>query len=202
MMPVRVAGLMLVFVSEERTRYLRHDSGSAPSSFAAHCREDRRALEIAWDEAGGVGSHSKADPHLIGQDRISNPCKRMRQQAAADEAGGAARYLSWCRAKAIWQPKSQLISQQTPGMRQVILASDSAHDPVGESTAISVRYADRPQYADVQRIELRESYRSDARCNVGLDDTKRIVAIVERSHVHGHVRPRRSCDALDESSDA
>jgi len=77
-----------------------------------------------------------------------------------------------------------------------------AHDPVGESAAISVRNTDRPQYADVQRIELRESYRSDARCNVGFYDTKRIGPIVERSNVHGHVRPRRSRDAPDESSDA
>src|SRR6266700_5534889 len=65
-----------------------------------------------------------------------------------------------------------------------------------------VRQADRSQHADLQRIELRESYRSDARCNVGLDDTKRIGAIVERSHVHGHVRPRRPRDALDESGEA
>ncbi|HWZ92820.1 MAG TPA: hypothetical protein VNW92_28335 [Polyangiaceae bacterium] len=87
-------------------------------------------------------------------------------------------------------------------MSHVIVTPDSAHDPVGESAAISVRNTDRPQYADVQRIELRESYRSDTGCNVGLDDTKRIGAIVERSHVHGHVRPRRSRDALDESGEA
>jgi hypothetical protein len=41
----------------------------------------------------------------------------MREQAAADEAGRAARYLPWCREKTIWQPKSQLISQKTPGVR-------------------------------------------------------------------------------------
>ena len=87
-------------------------------------------------------------------------------------------------------------------MSRVIVATDLADDPVGKPAPIRVRETDRSQYADVVRIELREPYRSDTGCNVGLDDTKRIGAIVERSHVHGHVRPRRSRDALDESGEA
>jgi hypothetical protein len=126
----------------------------------------------------------------------------MRQQAAADEAVALHAMFLGAKPNRSGNPKSQLVSQQTPSVSQVILSSDLAHDPVGESAAISVRDIDRPQYADVQRIELGESYRSDARCNIGLDDTKRIGAILERSHKHGHVRPWRPRDALDESREA
>ncbi len=86
-------------------------------------------------------------------------------------------------------------------MREVVLAADLADNPVGKPGPIRVREADRSQHADVQRIELRESYRSDARCNVGLDDTKRIGATVEGSHVYRYVRPRRPCEAIDHSGE-
>ncbi len=151
---------------------------------------------------GGVGGYRQTEPRLVGHDRMADPRKRVRQQAAADEALGTARDRSGRRAKTIWQQKPQIRSQKAAGVREVVLTADLADDPVGKPRPIRVREADRPQYADAQRIELRESYRSDARGNVGLDDTKRIGAIVERPHVHGHVRPRRPRDALDESGEA
>ena len=59
--------------------------------FAAHGLEDRHALEIAWNEVGGVGRYGGTDPRVIGQERISDPRKRVGQEAAADEARGIGR---------------------------------------------------------------------------------------------------------------
>jgi hypothetical protein len=101
--------------------------------------EDRRALEIAWNEVGEVGGYSGTDPRLIGQDRISDPRKRVRQKAAADKALGIGRDRPGRCAKAIWQGKSQHIWQKTPGVSQVVVATDLAYDPVGKSAPIHVR---------------------------------------------------------------
>jgi hypothetical protein len=87
-------------------------------------------------------------------------------------------------------------------VRQVIVASDFADDPFSKSAPILVGEADRSQHADLQRIQLRQSYRSDARSNVSFDDARRIGAVVEWSHIHGDMRPRRSGNVLNESGDA
>src|SRR4051794_31221309 len=135
----------------------------------------------------GVGGYSPSEPRLIGQDRMADQRKRVRQQTTADEALGTARDRSGRRAKVNRQQKPQYVSQKAPGVREVVLAADLADNPVGKPGPICVREADRSQYADLQRIELRESDRSDAGRNVSFHDTKRIRPIVERSHVHGYV---------------
>lgn len=86
-------------------------------------------------------------------------------------------------------------------MRQIIFAPDSAYDPIGEPASLHVVQANGPQHANMQRSQLRESYRSDARCNVGFDDARGIRPLFERTHVHRHVRPSRPCNALDERRD-
>ena len=68
---------------------------------------------------GGVGGYRQTEPRLIGQDRIADPRKRVRQQAAADEALGTARDRSGRRAKTNRQQRPQYVSQKTPGMREI-----------------------------------------------------------------------------------
>jgi hypothetical protein len=53
----------------------------------------------------------------------------------------------------------------------------------------------------MQRVQLGESYRSDARRNVGFDDAQGIRSLFERTHVHRYVRPSRPCNGLDERRD-
>ena len=86
-------------------------------------------------------------------------------------------------------------------MRQVISAPDSAYDPIGKAASMHLVQANGPQHADMQRVQLGEPYRPDARRDVGFDDAQGIWPILKRTHVHRHVRPSRSCKAFDESRD-
>jgi len=52
----------------------------------------------------------------------------------------------------------------------VIFAPDSAYDPFGEAGSVLLVQPSRPQHPDMQSLQLREAYRSDARRNVGFDD--------------------------------
>ena len=87
-------------------------------------------------------------------------------------------------------------------MREVIFAADSVYDPIGKPASIHVVQANGPQHANMQRLQLGEPYRSDARRKVGFDDARRIRPLFKRTDVHRYVRPSRPCNAFDERRDS
>ena len=86
-------------------------------------------------------------------------------------------------------------------MRQVVFAPDSVYDPIGKPASIHIVQANGPQHAYLQRLQLGEPYRSDARRNVGFDDARWIRPLVKRADVHRYMRPSRLCNAFDERRD-
>ena len=66
-------------------------------------------------------------------------------------------------------------------MRQVIFAPDSAYDPIGKLASIHVVQANGPQHANMQRSQLGEPYRPDARGNVGFDNARRVRPLFKRT---------------------
>src|SRR5205807_5016999 len=119
--------------------------------------EYRRALEVARSEVS-----------VDRKDRSSDQCKRVCHQARADESRGAFRDRVRLRQA---RGQAQQLPRKRPRMRQVVFAPDSAYDPFGEAGSILFVQPDRPQHPDMQSLQLREAYRSDARRNIGFDDT-------------------------------
>src|SRR5882762_9742914 len=119
--------------------------------------EQRRAREVARSEVSVVHR----------QDRSSDQCKRVCQQARANEARGAFRDRVRQRQT---RGQAQQLPRKRPRMRQVVFAPDPAYDPFGEAGSILFVQPGRPQHPDMQYLQLREAYRSDATRNVGFDD--------------------------------
>ena len=87
-------------------------------------------------------------------------------------------------------------------MREIVVATDSRHDPVGNPGPVAVGESSRPQYAELPGLDLGQPYRPYTLHDVRFDDAQRIGTIIERADIHRHVRPARSRNALDDGRGA
>src|SRR5713226_6341483 len=58
--------------------------------------------------------------------------------------------------------RRQQASGEHPGVLQIVFAANLAYDPFGKAASIRVVQANGPQHADIETLQFREPYRSDA----------------------------------------